>query len=117
LLVLLSMKKQRNRGKKLPNLKALKRSIITLFQGNDSPLTHKDIYRLLQVKDKIIKHQVLFILKNLLTDGTLKELGHGKYVSNESREFYEGKIEKTASGAGYVICDELETDVYVPPRS
>lgn len=117
LLDLLAMKKRRNGGKKSPNLKALKRSIIELFQGNDAPLTHKEIYRLLKVKDKILKHQILFILKNLLTDGTLKELGHGKFVTNESRPFYEGKIEKTASGAGYVICDDLETDVYVPPRN
>ena len=117
MLVLLAMKKRRNRGKKSPNLKALKRSIVELFQGDDSPLTHKEIYRLLQVKDKILKHQILFILKNLLTDGTLKELGHGKYVTNETRQFYEGKIEKTASGAGYVICDDLETDAYIPPRN
>ena len=111
------MKKRRNSTKKSPNLKALKRSVVELCNGAVKPLTHKDVCRLLQVKDKVARHQVLFIIKNLLTDGTLKETEHGKYVTNQSQEFYEGKIEKIASGAGYVICDDLETDVFISARN
>ena len=110
------MKKRKKRAKKAPNLKALKRSITSLFQEYTAPLSHKELCRLLQIKDKILKHQVLFILKNLLADGTLKEMGHGKYASNVFRDSYEGRIERTSSGAGYVICDFLETDVYIPSR-
>ena len=110
------MKKRKKRAKKAPNLKALKRSITSLFQEYTAPLSHKELCRLLQIKDKILKHQVLFIVKNLLADGTLKEMGHGKYASNAIRDSYEGRIERTSSGAGYVICDSLETDVYIPSR-
>lgn len=110
------MKKRKKRAKKAPNLKALKRSITSLFQEYTAPLSHKELCRLLQIKDKILKHQVLFIVKNLLADGTLKEMGHGKYASNTIRDSYEGRIERTSSGAGYVICDSLETDVYIPSR-
>ena len=60
------MKKKRNPQKKsrnTKNLNALKRGIIALFKDSDRALTHKDICRLLQVKDKITKHQILFVIK------------------------------------------------------
>lgn len=114
------MKKKRNRrasAKKSPNLKALKRSVQELFNTALKPITHKELCRQLQVKDKIAKHQVLFIVKNLLAEGAIKEIGHGKYSTNNSQEYYTGKIEKISSGAGYVICENLETDIYVSPRN
>ena len=112
-------KKRRNRGNspKAVNLHTLKRSITEVCNGAIKPLTHRDICRLLQVKDKIAKHQVLFIIKNLLTEGTIKETGHGKYSSNTNQEYYEGRIDKIGSGAGYIICEDLETDIYVSTRN
>ena len=114
------MKKKRNPRTKLKNsqnLKALKRGIMALFKGSDQSLTHKDICRLLQVKDKITKHQILFVVKNLLADGTIKEIGHGKYGVKQNQSFYEGRIEKLVSGAGYVICEALDTDVFISARN
>ena len=99
------------------NLNALKRGLIALFKDSDRPLTHKDICRLLQVKDKITKHQILFVIKNLLADRTIKEIGHGKYGIKQSQTFYEGRIEKVVSGAGYVICEGLDTDVFISARN
>ena len=111
--------KRRNRGNssKSANLNTLKRSVIEVCNGAIKPLTHRDICRLLQIKDKIAKHQVLFIIKNLLTDGTIKEIGHGKYASNTNQEYYEGIIDKTASGAGYIICEDLEMNIYVSTKN
>ena len=63
------MKKKRNKhAKSAPpkKLNALKRGIVALFQDTNQPLTHKDICSILHVKDKITKHQILFIIKNLL---------------------------------------------------
>ena len=114
------MKKKRNPRTKLKNsqnLKALKKGIMALFKGSDQSLTHKDICRLLQVKDKITKHQILFVVKNLLADGTIKEIGHGKYGVKQNQSFYEGRIEKVVSGAGYVICEALDTDVFISARN
>ena len=114
------MKKKRNPRKKLKNsqnLKALKKGIMALFKGSDQSLTHKDICRLLQVKDKITKHQILFVVKNLLADGTIKEIGHGKYGVKQNQSFYEGRIEKLVSGAGYVICEALDTDIFISARN
>ena len=110
-------KNKRTKSSSTKNLSALKRGIIALFKGSDLPLTHKDICRLLQVKDKITKHQILFVIKNLLADRTIKEIGHGKYGVKQSQTFYEGRIEKVISGAGYVICKELDADVFISARN
>ena len=107
----------RTKSSTTKNLNALKRGLIALFKDSDRPLTHKDICRLLQVKDKITKHQILFVIKNLLTDRTIKEIGHGKYGIKQSQTFYEGRIEKVVSGAGYVICEGLDADVFIPARN
>lgn len=107
----------RTKSSTAKNLNALKRGLIALFKDSDRPLTHKDICRLLQVKDKITKHQILFVIKNLLTDRTIKEISHGKYGIKQSHTFYEGRIEKVVSGAGYVICEGLDTDVFISARN
>ena len=108
-----ALKNSRNNS----SLNALKKGIIALFKGTEKSLTHKDICRLLQVKDKITKHQILFVIKNLLADKTIKEIAHGKYLIKQSQSFYEGKIEKVVSGAGYVICDKLNSDVFISARN
>jgi len=56
----------RNKSSSTKNLNALKRGIIVLFKDSDRPLTYKDICSLLQVKDKITKHQILFVIKTCL---------------------------------------------------
>jgi len=109
--------KNNKKSSKSPNLKALKSTIVDLCNATVKPVTFKDICRELQVKDKIAKHQTSFIIKNLVIEGAIKEIGHGKYGANTTQEFYEGKIEKVTSGAGYVICEGMEQDVFVSARN
>ena len=109
--------KNKEQTAKSPNLKELKSTIIDLCNATVKPVTFKDICSELQVKDKIAKHQTSFIIKNLVIEGVIKEIGHGKYGANSTQEFYEGKIEKITSGAGYVICDGMGQDVFVSARN
>lgn len=109
--------KNNKKASKTPNLKELKSTIIDLCNATIKPVTFKDICKELQVKDKIAKHQTSFIIKNLVTDGAIKEIGHGKYGAKSTQEYYEGKIEKITSGAGYVICDGMDQDVFVSARN
>jgi len=109
--------KNTEKPSKSPNLKELKSTIIDLCNATIKPVTFKDICKELQVKDKIAKHQTSFIIKNLVIEGAINEIGHGKYGANSTQEFYEGKIEKITSGAGYVICDGMDQDVFVSARN
>ena len=109
--------KNTEKPSKSPNLKELKSTIIDLCNATIKPVTFKDICKELQVKDKIAKHQTSFIIKNLVIEGAINEIGHGKYGANSTQELYEGKIEKITSGAGYVICDGMDQDVFVSARN
>ena len=109
--------KNKKRRSDSSNLKDLKIVIIDLCNSAVTPLSFKDICKELKVKDKIARHQISFILKNLLTEGSVKEFGHGKYGASIPQDFYEGKIEKVASGAGYVICKDLDQDVFVSSKN
>ncbi len=109
--------KNKKNSAKSTNLKALKSTIIDLCNATVKPVTFKDICRTLQVKDKIAKHQTSFIIKNLVIEGAIKEMGHGKYGANTTQEFYEGKIDKITSGAGYVVCEGMEQDIFVSARN
>ena len=111
------MKNKRKRAKKSTNLSALKKDISQLCNSSVEPMGPKQICRVLKVKDKITKHQVLFIIKNLLAEGSIKEVSHGLYGSQKPIIYYEGKIDKTPSGSGYVICDSLDIDVYISSKN
>ena len=113
------MKNKKKRGKvnkKQLNLGALNKKIIDVFQERSYPISQKILCRHLEIKDRASKQQVFFLIKNLLIDGTIKEVASGKYGLNRNQELFEGIIEKTASGAGYVICDQLDSDIYVSPK-
>ena len=109
--------KNKKRRSDSSNLKDLKIVIIDLCNSAVTPLSFKDICKELKVKDKIARHQISFILKNLLTEGSVKEFGHGKYGASIPQDIYEGKIEKVDSGAGYVICKDLDQDVFVSSKN
>ncbi|MDG1145310.1 MAG: RNB domain-containing ribonuclease, partial [Flavobacteriales bacterium] len=109
--------KNKKRRSNSSNLKDLKIVIIDLCNSAVTPLSFKDICKELKVKDKVARHQISFVLKNLLTEGSVKEFGHGKYGASIPQDIYEGKIEKVASGAGYVICKDLDQDVFVSSKN
>ncbi len=58
------------------------------------------------------------ILDTLLEQGFIGDEGKGKYHLSRSRmPRYEGVVDMAASGAMYVQCDELESDVFVHQRN
>ena len=77
------------------------------------------------------KGQIIDILKKLLKEDYITLTGYGKYVFNglnkelrakghrkgDSKDiFYTGIVDKTKTGAGYIIIKDLQHDVYVPNR-
>ncbi len=77
------------------------------------------------------KGQIIDILKKLLKEEYITISGHGKYVYNglnkelRKREkpedknkeiYYTGIVDKTKTGAGYIIVKDLPYDIYIPAR-
>ena len=58
------------------------------------------------------------ILDTLLEQGFIEDEGRGKYHLSRSRmPRYEGVVDMAASGAMYVQCEELDSDVFVHQRN
>lgn len=41
---------------------------------------------------------------------------HSEYTTPQNRKTIEGRVDMTRTGAAYIVTDQLEVDVYVPPK-
>jgi len=109
--------------RKKPPKKKLKHSlnhiIRKVFSENpESSLTHKQVCSLIDVREGALRKLTYSVLEDLVKSGYLKPSGHGVYCLNSSSNFYEGFIQLTARGAGYVVlADEDLPDIYVHPTN
>ncbi len=115
--------------KKLP-FNLLKNKIKKLFKRNAvKEYNTGKIRKKLNVSNS--KGQIHEILKILLKENFITITGHGNYVFNginkaknrklpyagdKKKVFYTGIVDKTKTGAGYIIVKELPYDVYVNNR-
>lgn len=114
------------KGKKLP-LKQLKGQLIKLFSKDKTKrLNAKQVIKKLQIANS--KDSVAHALKKLTEDGILYNIKEDKYRWDRSAsieaqaksapsKIYIGQIEIIRSGAGYVIVEGLENDIYVHEKN
>ena len=58
------------------------------------------------------------ILSELAEKELIQDLGKGKFKSKAAKErLVEGKVDMTQSGAAYVVCEELENDIYLTAKA
>ena len=68
--------------------------------------------------DREGRNLTMSILDHLLEQGYIECEGKGKYhLSRSKMPRYEGVVDMSASGAMYVQCEELESDVFVHQRN
>jgi ribonuclease R len=89
-----------------------------LFEKNkDSVLSHKQVCTLVNVKENALRKLVFDILEELSKQGVIQRQGHGVYSSGIKEETIEGYIELTARGAGFVVTDDEQEDIYIAPQN
>lgn len=109
------MSKKKKQGTKLK--KSLSHIIRKVFsQNSESVLNHKQVCTLLDIKDKSLRKLVFSVLEEEVKNGFLKSAGHGMYKLNAATSFYEGYLQLTARGAGFVVPDEDIPDIFIPPH-
>lgn len=111
-------KKKKQPNKKNNNFKgSLTNLIVKLFEKNaDSQLTHKQVCTLLDLRENELRKLTYTLLQELAESRVLTMVSHNTFIYNSNAEIYEGIIDMTARGAGYVIVDELEKDIFVPEQ-
>lgn len=108
--------------KKLPKQHKMKNSlshvIRRVFEKNpDSILSHKQVCALIDVRDNALRKLVFDILQEFSNQGLLSKHGHGVYGSTVRQKAIEGTIEMTSRGAGFVITDDEQEDIYIAPHN
>ena len=88
-----------------------------VFDKNpESVLSHKQVCALIDVRENALRKLVYDILEDLVKQNLLQRSSHGVYTKGVSRSSVEGNIELTARGAGFVITDDEQTDIYIAPQ-
>ncbi|HIP32796.1 MAG TPA: ribonuclease R, partial [Crocinitomicaceae bacterium] len=109
-----------SKGKK--SKKKLKQSLSHIIrkvftENSDSSLNHKQICALINVKESALRKLVYSILEDLSKTNFLKKDGYSSYKLNQSDSIYEGILQVTARGAGFVIVDDSDMeDIYIPEK-
>lgn len=96
-------------------IKDLTRNILRILKEHpDKFYNYKQIAAKLKVTNTDGKNQIIKKLQELKTDKKIKEIDRGKFQINEDRKYHIGKLDLTANGNGYFICDDFDVDIFIP---
>ena len=112
-------RKRKSKIKKKGNpIKNLNQNILQVFYNNPNQnFNHKQIAAKLDIQDSDGRNQIIRSLKEMEASDRLDEVTRGKYVLVKQTHYHEGIVDITSRGNAYVVCDDLEHDVYVPSRN
>jgi ribonuclease R len=89
-----------------------------VFDKNpDSVLSHKQVCVLIDIRENALRKLVFDVLQDLAHDGFLQSHAHGVYSLSIKNGLAEGTIELTARGAGFVVTDDEESDIFIAPQN
>ena len=99
-------------------IKNLNQNILQIFYNNPNKnFNYKQIAAKLNIQDSDGRNQIIKSLKEMEASDRLDEVTRGKYVLVKQTHYHEGIVDITSRGNAYVVCDDLEHDVYVPSRN
>ncbi len=112
-------------NKKIPHKKnqpidksAYSNTVLGLFTNHPKKtFNYKQLAHELLAKSGPEKALIQRMLKKLCTEGYIEELVPGKYKLKSSGGYVVGKVDITSAGYGFVICDELEEDVFISQKN
>lgn len=112
-------KKKKNLYKKKGNIiKNLTENILQIFNQNTKQiLNYKQIAAKLNIEDADGRNQIIKKLHELTAQERIEEISIGKYIIKEHTHYFIGKVDITTRGNAYVVCEELEHDIYIPSRN
>jgi len=109
-------KKKGSKPAKMKN--SLLHIVRKVFDKNpDSVLSHKQVCVLIDIRENALRKLVFDVLQDLAHEGFLQSHAHGVYSLSVKNGLVEGTIELTARGAGFVVTDDEESDVFIAPQN
>ena len=93
-------------------------NILRVFSENPQRLlNYKQVASKLEINDSNGRNQVIKTLIELVRQDRLEEKDRGKFSLVSHSHYHQGVVEVTSRGNAYVICDDLEHDIYIPSRN
>ncbi len=88
---------------------------VFLNQPNTS-LNYKQVAASLGINDPSGRNQIVKSLKKLTIQKELKEIDRGKYTLTQKPLLFEGTLDVTQSGNGYLVSEEFEDDIFIEKK-
>ncbi|WP_456376261.1 ribonuclease R family protein [Lutibacter sp.] len=112
------MSKRKIYKKKGNIVKDLTRKILKLLNhSQNQSFNYKQIASKLALTDANSRNQIIQKLEALKAQQKVEEISRGKFKIVPLDKYYIGTIDATTNGNGYFICEELESDIYIPARN
>lgn len=107
--------KFKSKGNKISNLD---KDILQVFNQNSNKLlNYKQIAAKLNITDANGRNLVIQELHDLKAQDRIEEVERGKFIMVAKSHYFEGVVEVTSRGNAYVVCEDLEHDIYIPSRN
>ncbi len=105
------MKRKKNNKQSIQNYS---QSILTILKADrKKTFNHKQIAAKLGVNDASSRNQIIKNLHKLAGKKEIEEIERGKFQIVTSTEYYIGIVDMASRGNAYIICDDLEDDVFI----
>jgi ribonuclease R/exosome complex exonuclease DIS3/RRP44 len=99
-------------------IRNLDTDILQVFNQNSNKLlNYKQISAKLNIVDAKGRNQVIQELQDLKAQDRIEEVETGKFIMVAKSHYFEGIVEVTSRGNAYVVCEDLEHDIYIPSRN
>lgn len=112
-------KKHRPENKRAGKMKrGLTKEILRVFDRNSQQLlNYKQVSSAIDVHDVSTRSLVHTILEELVASERLVAESRGKYKLNKVWSHVTGTVSMTASGAAFIVTDDIKEDVYISPKN
>jgi len=103
---------------KKSKIKHLNRQILKVFnQYPKQSFNYKQVASRLEINDPGSREKVRQRLFELAKKNKIKEVDRGKYVLVPQQHYHFGVVDMTSNGNAYVVCEDLDHDIYIPQRN
>ena len=95
---------------------SLERRVTQHFRDNTGKqYNYKEVLGAFDIKDTKTRDEIIIILNRLTAEKILSSPSKGKYtLVKASNDYYQGTLDVTSTGRGFVICEGLEHDIMIP---
>ncbi len=107
------MSKKKPNGKLNRSLSHIIRKVFT--ENPESTFNHRQVCALIDVRENALRKLVFNVLEDLKREKVISSISHGTYRLSGETNFMEGLLSMTQRGAGFVIVEGEDTDIFIPP--